>query len=341
MGKKSFTDEDRQAYREAKRESAEAALDALLTQDGFQTWLRLRRNLHSFSMTNQVLIAIGAHEQATAADAELWARDGWANGAPDTPCDADPTIVKSAGRWKQDGYHPAKGTRGLTIWAYASRKRKDGSWTCNGDCGRRHGPTERECSGCGKQDHYFKLAPVFDASQVRSFETGERPEAPDLAGEPITGDELAWMLEPLAAWAVDAGVCTSVDLDATSDHGEGGSYNTQTGELRVCEGTGNHRVRVLLHELAHARGITSRGDLDLTYAEAEVAVECVSYMVAASAGLDTSGEAIPYMAGWGGEDARAKVRALAKLIDQTAKELEAPVLALLEENTDRVALVAA
>jgi hypothetical protein len=56
----------------------------------------------------------------------------------------------------------------------------------------------------------------------------------------------------------------------------------------------------------------------------------VSYVVASTAGLDTASESIPYMAGWGGEDTRTKVRALAELIDRTAKQLEAPILDVLE-----------
>jgi hypothetical protein len=317
-----MTPEERAEYREAKREAAEKALDQLLAEEGWATWLRLRRNIHTFSWTNQVLIAIQAMDQA------LKAAEGDPD-APAAPCDKSPTMVKAAWRWKLDGFHPAKGSRGLLIWVFKSRRRKNGAWTCCGEETR-----EDKCPTCGKQDHFFQVGPVFDASQVRSFETGERPEVPDHTGEPITGDDLGWMLQPLADWAVEQGLASRVDLDAIAEHGEGGSFNTATRELRVCRGASeNGRVRVLLHELAHAKGITSR-DSDLTYAEAEVAVECVSFMIAATAGLDTSGEAIPYMAGWGGEDARSKVQALAKLIDQTAKDLEAPIVALIEAREE-------
>ncbi|MGH2715347.1 MAG: hypothetical protein ACRDM7_15940 [Thermoleophilaceae bacterium] len=337
-----MTDEERAEYRERKRQDAEQALDRLLTQEGWSTWLRLRRSLHEYSWTNQVLIAQQAYEQATAAAAGMWARDGWQGGAPDTPCAETPTLVKAAGRWKRDGYHPAKGTRGLYVWAFHSRRRKDGVFAC---CGILHRPDQRNCTDCGRPDHYFKLAPVFDASQVRSFETGEPPAVELPPREPITGDDLGWMLEPLAEWALEGPVAT-IDLQATSEHGERGSWNPQTRHLRVClhiapgstaAASDNARLRVLLHELAHAHGVSSRNDrLDLSYGEAEVAVECVSYMVAATAGLDTSGEAIPYMAGWGGEDARAKVRALAALIDQTAKTIEQPIVQLLAERNELV-----
>lgn len=313
-----MTDEERAAYREEKRHEAEQRMDAILTADGFQTWLRLRRNVRSYSWANQVLIAIQAHERGII-----------------------PTIVKPASVWKRDGYHPAKGSHAMHVWAFCGRRRKDGSWTCTGGAEGPHAPrrltTERECPTCGKPDHYFKLGPVFDASDVRSFETGEPPAMPDLRGEPITGDSLEWLIAPLVAHAERTGWIGHADLQATSQHGELGSWNYKTRELRVCvtDGagqptSGNARLRTLLHELAHALGITSKTDDTLTYEDAEVAVECVSYIVAGTIGLDTGGEAIPYMAGWGGENAREKMRDLAGRIDAAAKTIEDAVLPLLE-----------
>lgn len=325
MARPKLSDAERDALREEKRATAEAAIDRLLCEDGWATWLRLRRSLHTYSWTNQVLIAQGAWSQS------IMAAEGHP-AAPATPCAERPSLVKAAWRWKLDGYHPAKGTRALYVWVYKGRRRKDGGWTC---CGEPRGKL-RQCPVCGKADHFFQLGPVFDASQVVSFDTGERPETPNLEGEPITGsDPGGALLAPLAEWAIAEGIVATVDLDAESEHGEGGSWNTRTRHLRVCSGEPNRQLRTLVHELAHALGITSKDAPELTYADAEVAVECVSFIVAGVAGLDTSGEAVPYMAGWGGEDARAKVRALASLIDATAKRLEAPVVALLAGDVDR------
>jgi hypothetical protein len=288
-------------------------MDALLTEDGFGAWLQLRRNVRSYSWANQVLIAIQAFER-----------------------DMVPTIVKPAAVWKKDGFHPAKGSKAIYIWAFCGRRRKDGTWFC---CEAKLGEKIRECPTCGKPDHYFKLGPVFDASDVRSFETGDAPVMPDLAGEPITGDGLEWLICPLVAHAERTGWIGTANVSAVSEHGEGGSWNYKTRELRVCatddEGnatSGNARLRVLIHELAHALGISSKVDDSLTYAEAEVAVECVSYIVAGAVGLDTSGEAIPYMVGWGGEKARAKVRELASRIDAAAKTIEEAILPLLDRE---------
>ena len=204
-----------------------------------------------------------------------------------------------------------------------------------------------DCPTCGKTSHYFVLKPVFDASQVRSFETGEPPHIELPEGRPIDGDEPgATLLRPLATWAVDniEGLA-AVELDApphASMPDAGGWWDPRAATVTVVgRGSPNAQLRVLIHELAHATGISSNNpDLELTYADAEVAVECVSYMVASTAGLDTSSESIPYMAGWGAERARTKVRTLAALIDGTAKHLEAPVRALLAAGDDQQPLAA-
>lgn len=306
-----MSEEERAAYREEKRHEAEQRMDALMTEEGFSAWLQLRRNCRSYSWANQVLIAIQAHERGII-----------------------PTILKPAPVWKKDGYHPAAGSRAFYIWTFCGRRRKDGTWFC---CESKLGEKIHTCPACGKQDHYFKLGPIFDASDVRSFETGEPPRMPDLSGEPITGDTLEWLIAPLVAHAEREGWIGYATLDGSSDHGELGSWNYRTRELRVCvtddqgeRTSGNARLRVLIHELAHALGITSKTDDELTYADAEVAVECVSYIVSSTVGLDTAGESIPYMVGWGGDGSREKMRALASRIDAAAKLIEDAVLPLLE-----------
>jgi hypothetical protein len=308
-----MTEEERAAYREEKRHEAEQRIDALMTEEGFAAWLQLRRTCRSYSWANQILIAIQAHERGIV-----------------------PAILKPAPVWKKDGYHPAAGSRAFYIWTFCDRRRKDGSWSC---CEQQLGKV-RTCPACGKQDHYFKLGPIFDASDVRSFETGEPPRMPDLTGEPITGDALEWLIAPLVAHAEREGWIGYATLDASSEHGELGSWNYRTRELRVCatddqgeRTSGNARLRVLIHELAHALGITSKTDDALTYADAEVAVECVSYITSSTIGLDTAGESIPYMVGWGGDDSREKMRALASRIDAAAKLIEDAILPLLEPPT--------
>lgn len=337
-GKREFTDEERDAYRGEKREEAEQALDALLTQEGWATWLRLRKNLHGFSWTNQALIATQAYTQAALAEAKD-------ERAPAVPCSAEPVLVKAACRWKCDGYHPVKGSKGLFVWTYHTRgKKQAATWSC---CSGRVAKG-KSCPACGKQGSYFLLKPVFDASQVVSFDTGQPPVIELPKGEPLQGDEPGRTVLPgLGEWVEQLDEVLTVDYTATSERGELGSWNHRTRHMRICatDGAGealsqNAALRVLIHETAHALGVSSKDKkLELTYAEAEVAADCVSYVTAATAGLDTGPESIPYMAGWGGAEARQKVRQLAELIDKTAKRIEEPILALLadEDTNEEVA----
>ncbi len=81
----------------------------------------------------------------------------------------------------------------------------------------------------------------------------------------------------------------------------------------------NAVVRVLVHELAHALGV-SYGEYGREVAE--VIVETATVIVCGSLGLDTSGESIPYIAGWGEQDLDA-IRRHAEKVDEIARTLEA------------------
>jgi hypothetical protein len=85
----------------------------------------------------------------------------------------------------------------------------------------------------------------------------------------------------------------------------------------------NARVRVLVHEIAHALGI---GYADRGRARAEVMVDCVTYVVCGRVGLDTGGESIPYVAGWGEDGALDAIKQDAQTIDEVARRIEAVLL---------------
>lgn len=74
-----------------------------------------------------------------------------------------------------------------------------------------------------------------------------------------------------------------------------------------------------MHELAHAFGVTYASH---SRPEAEVIVDTVTYVVCSGAGLDTAGESIPYVAGWGEDGALDAVRNAAETIDAIARRLE-------------------
>ncbi len=59
-------------------------------------------------------------------------------------------------------------------------------------------------------------------------------------------------------------------------------------------------------------------------------MDTATYLACASAGLDVSGESIPYVAGWGEDGALEAVTAFATLIDSLARTLENAITAHVE-----------
>ncbi|MGO9902933.1 MAG: hypothetical protein ACLP0J_25315 [Solirubrobacteraceae bacterium] len=81
----------------------------------------------------------------------------------------------------------------------------------------------------------------------------------------------------------------------------------------------NGQVRTLVHETVHALGIDYQ---KYTRAQSEVIVDTTTMIVLAGSGLETSGETIPYVAGWGEDGAREAVTEFATLIDTLARKVE-------------------
>ncbi len=88
-------------------------------------------------------------------------------------------------------------------------------------------------------------------------------------------------------------------------------------------------VRPLTSSKAHRshRGAAFRGRLCATVSTKRdsgknPAAQSVAYSVCDSLGLDTSGDSVPYLAGWGGEEAADSIERYAQLIDRLASRLE-------------------
>ena len=81
----------------------------------------------------------------------------------------------------------------------------------------------------------------------------------------------------------------------------------------------NAQLRVLVHELAHALGI---GYEEFGRQRAEVLVDCATFCVLQTVGLDVAGDSVPYVAAWGEDGALEAVRTFAGRIDEVAKRIE-------------------
>ncbi|MBA2261876.1 MAG: hypothetical protein H0W03_04295, partial [Solirubrobacterales bacterium] len=206
------------------------------------------------------------------------------------------------------GYCVRRGERALRILAPVPlRKRADGE----------------EPAPRGKSDDQergrvaFRAAAVFDRSQVDPLPDVD-PTPVGAPCEPLSGDSHAHLLEPLRAFCVDE-LGYTVVLRALQGP-VGGWCDREARELVVdARGPANAQLRVLVHETAHALGVNYQTH---GRAHAEVIVDCTTYIVCASVGLDVGGESIPYVAGWGEDDQVGAVTEFAGVIDELARRLE-------------------
>jgi hypothetical protein len=168
----------------------------------------------------------------------------------------------------------------------------------------------------GEKKVFFRTVPVFDVSMTDAL-PGKQPVPLTPPAEPITGDSHTHLIAPLTAHAAQLGY--TVEIRELPEHGPGGWCDAKRRQIVVANGPSNQQVRTLTHELAHAHGL---GYEQYGREQAEVLVDCVTYCVLGSVGLDVGGESIPYVAGWGEDGALDAIREYAQSIDAIARRIE-------------------
>jgi antirestriction protein ArdC len=288
--RKPQSEEERAERRVAEREKMQEAIAALQSSEGWGRWLRARRHFRTYSLHNQLLIA---HQCPQA------------------------TRVAGFRAWLELGYCVRRGEKALRIWApLPPSKKAIEAWKEAGADPAELPPT------------YFRLVPVFDRSQVEPLPDSPNGPAPlEAPSELIEGDGLAGQVEPLCALAKTIGAEVSFEPVPGSARG---FHEPASGRIVIDSDpalSANARVSILVHELAHAlvRRDRREGDPSLSYSEEEVVVEAVAYCVCAGLGLDTGAAAVPYVAGWGGEQAREPIERYAALIDRLASRIEGAI----------------
>ena len=163
---------------------------------------------------------------------------------------------------------------------------------------------------------FFKTAFVFELSQTEPL-PGVEPVALEPPREPLTGDSHAHLIAPLQAFAESLGYEVSFEAIPGS---AGGWCDTRARRIAIdADAPSNAQVRTLVHESVHALGVDYQ---HYSRAQAEVIVDAVTLIALGSAGLDVSGETIPYVAGWGEDGALEAVTNFAQLIDTLARRVE-------------------
>lgn len=210
------------------------------------------------------------------------------------------TFVAGFKSWLQLGYCVKKGERAIAIIAPLPIK-------------------DREKLGveeAGETRVLFKTVFVFDREQVAPLPDRE-PTPLEPPCEPLTGDSHHHLIVPLERFAGSLGFTVSFEPIAGST---GGWCDTRAKRIVIdAVAAANAQVRILVHEIAHGLGV---GYPEYGRARSEVIVDTVTYLACASAGLDVSGESIPYVAGWGEDGALEAVSEFARTIDQFARRIE-------------------
>jgi len=212
----------------------------------------------------------------------------------------DATFVAGFNAWLGLGYCVKKGERAIAIIAPLPIKDRD------------------KLSGkeTGESRLLFKTVFVFDRQQVAPLPDRE-PASLEPPSEPLTGGSHEHLIAPLERFAASLGFTVSFEPIAGA---AGGWCDARAKRIVVdADAPANARVRILVHEIAHALGV---GYAEYGRARSEVIVDTVTNLVCASAGLDVSGESIPYVAGWGEDGALEAVSEFARTIDQLARQLE-------------------
>jgi len=162
----------------------------------------------------------------------------------------------------------------------------------------------------------FKTTFVFDVSQTDPI-PGVEPAPLQPPCEPLTGDSHAHLIAPLVEFAASLGFTVSFE----SIPGATGGWCDLTEKQIMVDGDvpANAQVRTLVHELTHALGVDYA---KYSRAEAEVIVDTTTLIVLGGVGLDTAGETIPYVAGWGQSGALEAVTEFAQIIDGLARRID-------------------
>ena len=180
--------------------------------------------------------------------------------------------------------------------------------------------TPKQCDEHGEETRqrkvFFRSVPVFDVSMTDPLPDKE-PVPLTPPSQPITGDSHHHLIAPLIAHA--ATLAYTVEIRQLPDNGPAGWCDPKRKQIVIAAGPANRQVRTLVHEIAHAHGL---GYTDYGRERCEVLVDCVTYCVLGSVGLDVGGESIPYIAGWGEDGALDAIREYAQTIDTIARRIE-------------------
>ncbi|MCW3033352.1 MAG: hypothetical protein JWM60_1697 [Solirubrobacterales bacterium] len=281
MPRRESTDADRERRRTADRERLQRAVTQLSDSEGWKRWVRVR--------SRNGLARYSLHNQL------LIARQ-----RPDASYVAGYRAFLALDRCVRTG---EKAIRILAPVTPRTVKPTDS-------------PAQPEAEGERRRTIFTSVC-VFDVAQTEPL-PGSKPVPLEPPASPVTGDTHRKLLPPLELLANELGYSISYrKLDGTAD-----GWCDNAHRLIAVDGElpANAHVRVLVHEIAHALGVSYE---QYGRADAEVIVDTATYIVCSSSGLDVSGSSVPYITGWGETSAGETIERFAAVIDTIARRIEA------------------
>lgn len=207
----------------------------------------------------------------------------------------DATTVASFRHWSELGRQVRRGERSLRIWAPSVRRERD------------------EATGDATTSvRAFVLVPVFDISQT---DGAPLPEPPPVS--PLSGDSHAHLLAGLERQASEAGYVVERRAQMPG-HADGFVDHRGRQIVLAAALEPNGQVAVLVHELAHVHGARYQ---EFGRAGAEVVAETATFVALSAVRLDTTGQSVPYVAGWA-DAAPKEITAYADAVHRIVAYLE-------------------
>jgi antirestriction protein ArdC len=291
-----LTEQQRAERRERDREYAQKAVERLRESDGWQQWLRTRASFRTYSLGNQMLIAM-----------------------------QHPTAERVAGfrAWLKLGYCVQKGETSIRIWAPCPPTRKQiETWERNGSK-----PEERPRT-------FFKLSAVFAQDQVQELPPPAKPVPLEAPLRELEGDDLADVLPRLIALGTE--LRSTVRFAPIAGGARGFFEPGTKRIVVESEMAANQQVATLCHELAHALVRAEREDQDpaLAYASEELVAESVAFTCVRSLGIESDSKSIPYIASWAEQTDLKVLEQCAGLIDRLARRIENALHPADDETTE-------
>jgi N-terminal domain of anti-restriction factor ArdC len=279
-----LSEAEREQRRRAERERVKEAAEQLLTSEGWQRWVRARSMFRRYSACNCMLIALDFHLRGI-----------------------EPEPVAGFRAWLKLGRCVRKGEHGIRIAARVTPKKADPT---------AEAPEPEQTEERDRRPVRFTTVAVFGLSQTDPLPGVEQlPLEPPC--EPLTGDSHAHLLEPLGELAAQLNYTVTFEEITGAT---GGWCDPHAKQIVVDSSQAvNGQVRTLVHGIVHALGVDYQTH---SRPQAEVIVDTATLIILNGAGLDTSGETIPYVAGWGETGALEAVTEHAELIDRLARTVE-------------------